>query len=361
MQNKLKIALIGPIPPPAGGIASWTLRMLHSDFASRYVDFVHIDESVIAGREIYGREAKRSLSQELKRCFRIWGDLRTALKGGDVDAVHASIPAAPLSMLREIVCASIANRFGVPFIIHFRCTIPNYVTNGITSWLLGLLLSRSEAAIVLNRASEKFLNEFYRTPTYLVPNFVSSAELEISREALRTYDGPLRSVLYTGGIIESKGAFDILKIARELPNIEFRLAGKGDFPSDIPVPSNVVLLGQLSKDAILDEYGKADAFLFLSRFKGEGFSNSLVEAMSAGLPCVVTDWAANADMIGEDGGFVVDYHDLGSVVGALEYLNEGERRREMGSANSSKAAQLYSEETVISKYIDLYRAVAGER
>lgn len=359
MKGKLRVALIGPVPPPAGGIASWTLRMLHSDLASQWVDFVHIDESVTAGRQIYGTKTKKSLSQELGRCRRIWRDLVAALKGGNIDVVHANIPAAPLSMLRETVCAAIANKYGVPFIIHFRCTVPNYATNWMTCWLLKELLSKAQAAIVLNSASKECLEGISNIPSHLIPNFVSTNEFAAAQKEARRYEGPLKTVLYTGGIIESKGAFDIPGIARELPKVEFRLAGNGEFPDDVVVPENVVLLGQLNRTAILEEYKNADAFLFLTRFKGEGFSNSLVEAMGFGLPCIASDWAANADMIGSDGGIIVDYHDLHGVVRALESLEDPALRYKMGAINQEKAMRCYSETAVIAQYIELYRKVAS--
>ena len=359
MKGKLRVALIGPVPPPAGGIASWTLRMLRSKFASQWVDFVHIDESVTAGREIYGARTKKSLRQELRRCRRIWRNLEFVLKEGNVDVVHANIPAAPLSMLRETVCAAIANKYGVPFIIHFRCTVPNYATNWMTRWLLNGLLARAQAAIVLNSASKEYLDKINNIHSYLIPNFVSTDEFVVAQEKRQLYEGPLRTVLYTGGIIESKGAFDIPNLARELPEVQFRLAGNGEFPEGIVVPENVELLGQLNRDAILEEYKNADAFLFLTRFKGEGFSNSLVEAMGFGLPCIVSDWAANVDMIEPDGGITVDYHNSRDVVRALKLLEDPMLRHRMGTANQEKAMNCYSETAVIAQYIELYRKVAS--
>ena len=125
------------------------------------------------------------------------------------------------------------------------------------------------------------------------------------------------------------------------------------------MPENVELLGQLNRDAILEEYKNADAFLFLTRFKGEGFSNSLVEAMGFGLPCIVSDWAANVDMIEPDGGITVDYHNSRDVVRALKLLEDPMLRHRMGTANQEKAMNCYSETAVIAQYIELYRKVAS--
>lgn len=360
MTRKIKVALIGPVPPPAGGIASWTLRMLSSDIAAKDIDFIHIDESVSAGREIFGLEAKRSLPKEFARCRRIWNDLENAIIYESAELVHANIPAAPLSMLRELVCAMIANRHNIPFVIHFRCTVPVYASNPIALFLLKSLLIRSSAVVVLNEASKVFVEKMTDTPVYLIPNFISSEELALAVKSAHSYNGSLSKVLYTGGIIESKGAYDILEIAKAMPEIEFRLAGKGGFPGDAVIPKNIRILGQLSRESICAEYKKADAFIFLSRFRGEGFSNSLAEAMAFALPCIVSDWAANADMIRPNGGIVVDYRSINSVVQSLKYLNSPNHRREMGRANQKKVMELYSEDVVMYQYLKLYRLLSGK-
>lgn len=331
--------------------------MLNSSFVAKSVDFIHVDETVSEGREVFGDAAKMSIPGELRRCKRIWGDLDRVLLSGDVDVVHANIPAATLSMAREIGCALIARRRHVPFVIHFRCTVPVMVSDHIARFALKLLLMLSNAAITLNAPSEEFVRSISRTKVFLIPNFVSNSEISISRRT-ESYAGPLRTVLYTGGVIESKGAFDILKIAECLPNVTFRLAGKGELPEDCNCPANVVLLGQLDRDAVIEEYMHADAFLFLSRFRGEGFSNSLAEAMSMGLPCVVSDWAANREMVSPDGGMVVDYRNLDEVVAALKSLDNPSARQAMGSSNAEKVSRLYSEEKVTAQYIEVYEAVS---
>lgn len=355
-RNRLKVALLGPLPPPAGGIASWTRRMLDSPIVAESVDMVHVDETVSRDREIFGTTAKRSLLREIARCRRIWRDLDHALKQGGIEAVHANIPAATLSMTREIVCALIARRRNVPFIIHFRCTVPVMVSGVLGRIVLKALLRLSAASIVLNVPSEEYVRRISKVETYLIPNFVSEAEVSFGKSR-GGFTGPIKRVLYTGGIIESKGALDILEVARCMPGVEFRLAGKGELPAGYELPRNAVLLGQLDRGAVLKEYERADAFLFLSRFEGEGFSNSLAEAMAMGLPCVVSDWAANGEMISPDGGIVVDYKEISEIVGALARLDDPSLRRSMGLSNMDKVTRLYSEKKVVEQYIGVYRAV----
>lgn len=358
-SEAIRVALVGPLPPPAGGIASWTRRMLDSEELAGEVEFLHVDESVSGGRTVFGQGSKRSLVGEAKRCARIWKDLKAALERG-AQVVHANVPASTTSLARELVCALISKRAGVPFVIHLRCTVPITASRGVSRVLLGAILWTSTAAIVLNSSSEAFVRGVSKTPVYLIPNFVSTNELERGKAvASKEKRGHLNRVLYAGGIVESKGAFDIVEVARALPGVTFRMAGAGRFPPYLEIPANVELLGQLDREALAEEYALADAFLFLTRFKCEGFSNSLAEAMCMGLPCVVTDWAANADMVGDGGGFVVGCGDVVAAVGALQALDDPELRAAMGKKNREKAADEYSERVVVARYLDVYKKVVG--
>lgn len=121
------------------------------------------------------------------------------------------------------------------------------------------------------------------------------------------------------------------------------------------IPENVTLCGETNKEGVQKEFNKADIFLFASFFHGEGFSNALAEAMANGLPCVVSDWAANADMIENKGGFVVPVHDTPKMVEAIEKLSfDSSMRREMGEWNRMKVERYYTQECVTSQYVDLY-------
>ena len=76
---------------------------------------------------------------------------------------------------------------------------------------------------------------------------------------------------------------------------------------------NVFLVGVLNRSEVMREMSEADVFVFLSKYIGEGFSNALAEAMASGLPCLVSDWAANADMIENKGGIVVESNDVNEI------------------------------------------------
>ncbi len=352
----MKVVLLAPTPPPAGGIAGWTVRMLDAQLKNGW-SISLVDEKVTGARQVFGDKSKRNLFTEIKRCFRIWHDLKVALKDPEVKVVHSCIPSITSSMMREYVCARITKRHGKRFIIHYRCTVPNATKGRLGRFMLKKLCNKSDLIITLNSQTDAYLERITKTPMTLIPNFVSAGELMEEHYISPT----VKRVLYVGGVIETKGAYDMLEIARQFPEIEFRMVGVSSseveqFASSNGI-GNVTFTGPKDRNAVREELAQADVFLFMTYYRGEGFSNALAEAMAAGLPCIVTDWAANGDMIGKDGGAVVAVKDTASAVEALRAMSLPEVRRAQSCANIRKVKEVYLDSVVIDRYVDAYESV----
>lgn len=329
--------------------------MLSSSSLSDNVDVFLVDERMDSSRAVFGASSKKSIVKEAKRCIRIWNDLRRTIVTNNVNVVHANIPAFTLSMMREIGCALIAKHYGAKFVIHFRCTVPTAANSKISRAVLKVLLGQSSASIVLNEKSKQFVSGLSDLPTRLIPNFVSDELLAAEKFDLRQSKFGDFVVTYAGGLIEEKGVYDILEAAKQLPGVTFLLAGAGDLTEQEITTSNVLLLGSLEKEELYEVYRQSDVFLFLTRYRGEGFSNSLVEAMAHSLPCVVSDWAANRDMVGKYETLVVNPSESDQVVAAIRSLFRDDFRHEVGSYNQERVRTLYSESVVVEQYIKLYR------
>ena len=123
------------------------------------------------------------------------------------------------------------------------------------------------------------------------------------------------------------------------------------------IPKNVQLTGPLPKIQVQNIFQKTDIFLFPGNFVGEGFSNSLVEAMAFGIPCIVSNWAANADMIENKGGFVISPNNVGEIVEAINKLTDYNLRTEISKWNINKVKNNYSEKIITTLYVQKYEEV----
>lgn len=348
----MKVILLAPTPPPSGGIAGWTVRMQNANLKNGWSVEV-VDEKLIGGRQVFGKN-KRNFLIEVKRSLNIWRQLIRALKNKKAQVVHSCIPASTTAMLREYICAIITKLARKKFIIHYRCTLSNMVSTKASKFVFRKLTNISDLAIVLNTESLEFINKHTKTVAVVIPNFIE--EEAIVRQGSKTIKQSVERVLYVGGVIESKGCIDIINVAKDFPEIQFHFVGNVEKKiMDMVKPSNVVLLGEKNKLEVKKELEDADLFIFVTYFLGEGFSNALAEAMANGLPCIVSDWAANKDMIEDKGGEVVPVKNVESIVIALEKLIGNKvLRLEQSTWNINKVRTHYIDKVVTNMYVDEY-------
>lgn len=150
------------------------------------------------------------------------------------------------------------------------------------------------------------------------------------------------------------------------PQVHFVLCGRGVEESNLALAAQIEaeglegcvhLLG-LRKDvprllAALDLY----AISSLS----EGFPLAVAEAMSCGVPCVVTDVGDTLLLVG-DTGVVVPPRDPGTLAGAcLSLLDQPKQAyTEMRQAARQRIIDNFSLEEMVARYNELYREVVGD-
>jgi glycosyltransferase involved in cell wall biosynthesis len=154
-------------------------------------------------------------------------------------------------------------------------------------------------------------------------------------------------------------------LARRLAEVRFVLCGLG------AAPENADLV------RLLAEHGVRDRFHLLGRRSdiprvmnaldvctlssfGEAFPLAIGEAMSCGVPCVVTDVGDSAYLVG-DTGRVVPPRDSTALAGAWEALAslEPEARRRLGLAARERIVQHFALAGVVEQYTNLYRRALG--
>lgn len=104
----------------------------------------------------------------------------------------------------------------------------------------------------------------------------------------------------------------------------------------------------------------ADVFVFPSR--QEGLPLALMEAMAAGLPCVVSGVRGNTDLIGDnEGGLAYRPDDVkGIAAGLRTLLQQPELRAQFGERNRTVIRQ-YSLQNTLAQMAALYNVQLGKR
>lgn len=95
----------------------------------------------------------------------------------------------------------------------------------------------------------------------------------------------------------------------------------------------------------------------------EGMSAALIESMAAGVPIVATDVGGNSEVVEHNvtGYLIPDNDETAMADRLLDLLRNPETRWRMGEAGRRRAAQLFSLQTMVNAYTDIYMHVAGRR
>jgi glycosyltransferase involved in cell wall biosynthesis len=157
------------------------------------------------------------------------------------------------------------------------------------------------------------------------------------------------------------------RVASADPAAILVLAGDGperaaivDRVGRLPDPKRVVMTGALAESEVSALLRASDVFALVSSL--EGIPCALVEAMAAGLPCVVSDIDGTLESV-TDGlnGVRIPLADVARLGDALlGLLSDARRRALMGAESRRRVLERYTPDIVAAAHERLYRELAGQ-
>ena len=98
--------------------------------------------------------------------------------------------------------------------------------------------------------------------------------------------------------------------------------------------------------------------MFVSSSDYEGLSNSMIEAMAIGLPCICTDCLGGGTrevMIDEENGLIVPMNDVDAMYCAMKRFADDPDFAERCGENASKIRDKLSVEKIAQQWIDVFQ------
>lgn len=178
-------------------------------------------------------------------------------------------------------------------------------------------------------------------------------------------------IVYCGRLAPEKALPSLLeafaRVLRHVPEAMLVLVGDGPLRTSLAEqarqlsipPERICFGGRVKPTEVCSWLQIADVFTLVSL--NEGFPCALVEAMSVGLPSVVSDIPANSQLIKSgQHGFLTPVEDVEAISAALiELLENAELRFSLGVTARRSVVENYSTAKIADRYENLFREVGA--
>lgn len=254
----------------------------------------------------------------------------------DVDVVH-------IHAARDLVTLPAADwvrRKGIPYVLQTHGMITpteKILARPLDTWLTRRVLRDAQSVFYLTEREKGELTEIGGPGLRLeqLGNGVPVAPVYPTN--------PGAEVLYLARLAERKRPIEFVEMAKrlapEFPNVRFRLVGPDEGQatrvSEAIEDSGIDIKweGAISPDSAVERLSRATIYVLPSVH--EPYPMSVLEAMSLGVPVVITNSCGLASLVDSEGcGIVVDDSLTSLTAAVTSLLRHPDRAREMGAAGA---------------------------
>jgi glycosyltransferase involved in cell wall biosynthesis len=188
-----------------------------------------------------------------------------------------------------------------------------------------------------------------------IPPAVVPLKLQNKTSTLKKYtvkDKKIVRVLWMARVTGVKSPQRVIEIAKQLPEIDFYLAGGGDLLERVKqqAPRNLSVLGWQDAKSILPI-----ADIFLSTSENEGMPIALIEAQLAAIPVVATNVGSVSEVVLHNkSGFICSKSNNELITAIKKLAQSKSLRSKFGKAGRAHALKSFSEKELISAHKKLY-------
>lgn len=239
-------------------------------------------------------------------------------------------------------------------------TIPNYKFKFPIPQLKKWLYPKSAGFIAQTKRSKEYKEKIFGSKLRIevipnaLPDLINDTEVNAQKS---------NKIIYVGRFAWEKDPEILIRsmafVTKKHPNWVLEMAGTGpllnpmkELVKTLNLESNIVFLGKVSQVATL--YKSADVLVLPSVV--EGFPNTLIEAMSFGLPCICfTDIPYEDIITPKVDGCVVSNRSAELLANAMMELIEDENLRVSMGKNAEGAVQRFAKDKIAQKLLDFMK------
>ena len=363
------VMLVGPWPPTKGGVTTFMVNLTRSPLAQRF-RFIPYTTS---------RPAKKKAATRYDYAAMFSGGISRLIAAVLVTLWHVGAFPFVLRLRRPAVvqiqasdfqafweCAlylRVARLMGFPVgfrlggafdifygasgprakaLIRRTLALPDLLVVQSQYWRdLVVPLGRTRDVLVLpNAIPDALIGDTARANT--VPTCLFGAGTEADRKGIADVLGAME-------LLKARGVAVRFRLLAMLPHSKEQVIARG-------LADMADMDGYVDHARMLDEMRASDIFLLPSR--GEGFPNSLLEAMALGQAAVVTPVGAVPEIVGDDGAITIPLRDPAALADAIASLvQDAPRRIAMAQRGLAIAADRYTQSRVLPALGDAWDAL----
>lgn len=359
-EHRPRVLMLGPLPPPTGGMAS-VVSNLQRSLLTQSCKLIVLN----TGKTTPGN--RRTVEGILAQ-LRLMMKLVSSICRENSEFVHIHT-CSGFTFWRDCTFMLIGRLLGCQVIWHIHGGYFDRFIRGLDparKLILKESLEIAASVIVLSQDWKKKLH--WAAPKarwYVVPNGVNLFE-----QGTKAANGRPR-FLFLGNLGREKGIYDLIEATVRARSREFdgiiQVAGGETMPGEkykvecaiqkSGCQDRIILLGIISGDLKARILEEADCLVLPSH--GEGLPMAILEGMAYGLPIIATKVGAIPEVI-TDGkeGFLITPGDVETLADRLLQIEHDQSlRREMGQAARRRVEVCYTLDGMVDRLVNIYRGL----
>lgn len=340
---KPRVLVLGPVPPPVGGIETVTLAVLESKSMEPF-DVRHCDPD----KKTKARMGQFRLGNFLS-AWRYFRKMRRDLREFKPDVVYMPITSTWSGFLQDAQLSKMAKRMGAKVVghVHGHHFYTILERKGWQAKVVRKAIDRYDAILMLGERWRRLMESYGAKGHILV--VPSTARREIfergANDAPKSSQGMSAHALFVGQMGKRKGVFDLLEAMHQIKQkgiaCKLTLVGPGELEGEydavvatanrLALNDVVEFTGPLQGEALYDRFSAAD-FLVLPSYD-EGLPVVLHEAAAFSMTVICTPVGAIPDLLRhEHNSLLVEPGNIEQIASAIERMTlEPENRVKWGT------------------------------
>ncbi|MCP5214424.1 MAG: glycosyltransferase family 4 protein [Pseudomonadales bacterium] len=353
-MKSIRLGLVGPLPPPAGGMARQTLQL------AELLTQQGVQVELIRTNPDY-QPAFISRVKGIRALFRLFGYLVCVYKTvAKVDMFHIMANSGWSWYLFVAPVVWIAWFKKIPVVLNYRGgEAAKFFSK---SWLwIHPTMKKVQMVVVPSPFLSKIFDE-RNIATHIVPNVLDLERFQPSKGARGKKGAP--HIIVTRNLEEIYGIGTALKafalIRKQFPEALLTIAGSGPLLKELQettktlgIDANTDFCGRLDHAQIAALYQDSD--LMLNPSLEDNSPNSIIEALASGVPVISTNVGGIPYLIQSGkNGMLVEPNDAKEMAGAALRILGDEELKDRLVAQGSQDVKKFDQNVVVSQLLDLY-------